>query len=754
MVSPSSEPPGPDRSDGFAVASRRLLLASAVFALVAAILLLPPVAGPLASPDGEIESARFAGALWLGALLAAVGAAAFYWTASSRSASASRARGALAGLIEACWRRRVPIAVAALTLVVASVGGFEFYVRQVNRVDLLDRLEPSLPIAREVLEVARGEGDQAALARLADLSRRRPAAATLTHPELWDLSPAASAELREAFLAGELQERPGLTMIRWRPGDSLPWSQRSSSELALFLQRQTFLLHALRDSGAAEHDAVVAAARAFVREWAENNRVWPNFHLFAWSDDPTSNRMMAHMVLMDQLRAAGEVSSEEELEFLESLIRHADRLMPEEAYISGTNHGMAQNIALLEIALGYPELDRGGRFRQTAIERAERYLREAFTPQGVILELTPRYQWFGMEQALWFAARLIQAGVEVDSVFEETARNSALISREFLQPDRTLPMIADTHGFRRSLAGWPLQDLPDWPEIRDLAEATDRAEGPPNSPGVRQWPGTGYFVLRTGAPRWNAESSLMLAFKAGSRSRAHTHPDALSFTLYANGQPVLSGPGYPNYDRETRRDIVTGTPNQNTVSVDALSQRVVPARITFSDIRASPENDSAGPAFAVIQAEGGVYPGVLHRRSLFHGPSRGGVLVVDQLISDEKHDYRQHFRIANEAAGAVVEDRLLVSAESSGRFLLRVDSIGLVDGEAIPLAPAIEDAVASFHARARSLTYVSLLETLEDSPSSFTTNSGSVVWQGPNGSLSISLPLVDASGFEWRPTAP
>ena len=520
------------------------------------------------------------------------------------------------------------------------------------------------------------------------------------------------------------------------------------------LQRQTFLFDLLRDQDAEDYLATLGAATAFVHEWRRGNRLWPNGNQFAWSDDPVSNRLQAQIFLMDQLRANKLTSTNDEQAFLESLVQHAGKLMDERLYIRRTNHGMMQNAALLSVALGYPELDRQGRWRQTALQRTERFVLENVSKGGVSLELAPDYHWFVSVQLLWFVASCRQEGVSVSPRVEEAVRGMLAFCRELLQPDRSLPMIADSRGERRSLANWPLDDLPPWPEIAALRSAVMDSSRMPNEPGVCPKPDAGLFILRTGAPEWNAESAMMVVFKTGSQSRAHSHHDALSISLYGNGRPLLTGPGYPDYEPGTDREDIIGTVNQNTVSVDGQSQMLCHATTRLLDLKASEEPASECIDFVAIQADAETYPGVRHRRTLFYGPSRSGILIVDELTSEVQREYHQNFRLAPGCVGQIVTDTLQIGARSGGHPLLRIQAqIVDRDGARRPRV-GLRGAAASFHATGRCAAFVTLLEVGDTQQFPVLDAAKRTIrWSGPRGEFSVVLPVDSGSRVLWRKTA-
>ena len=741
--------PFPVPSD--ALTRRFFALASGVCALIA-VLLAPPVLGPLAAPDGAIEDRGKLVLLWCFVLVAASAASMCFWLAMSTHPKPSAIRRRIRPYIERVWRLRYWAILLAGVCSLIGLGGYHLYAWRANRVDLIERLEPSHAMAQHFLSIAESQGQEAALDALADECRLRRPTVRLTPCQLWNTEPQVSRCRRDAFVAGDLGTACGLPMeTHWRPGDPIPWGTRSETARPFSLQRQTFLFDSLRETGSEVDEAVLDDSAAFVDQWRRENLVWPNSHHYAWNDDVTSNRIQAHMFLMDRRRARGLTSKAEELAFLKSLIQHADQLMKPELYNSRTNHGMMQNAALLSIAVGYPEFDKDGMWRKTAISRTEQYVREAVTADGVLRELTPEYHWFGTAQLLWYAAMCHREGLPLDSRVEESLRRMLRFCRELLQPDRSLPMIADSHGLRRSLANWPLDELPPWPEIEELRTATMDTTRMPNEPGAGLWGDSNYFILRAGAPAWTFESALMLVFKTGSLSRAHFHPDALSVALYANGRPLLSGPGYPDYEPTTHREEVIATYHQNAASVDGRSQEWKTAPdVPVCEIRRRTAPPPAEPELVVVQARAEAYRGVSHRRTIAYGPSRTAVLIVDEMNSSDEHDYRQHFGIGPGCIGQPESRRIRVVAESGGRLLLSIETRAIRAATVDVPAPELRERVVSYPGRGTHVTFVTILDCGGSAATpEIDLQRSTLKWTGTEGTLKIRLPARSRTDFDW-----
>ena len=734
---------------------RRIVRFGAFCCALLAVLLCPFVLEQLAIPDGTIEDTTTRLLLTLAAISMGIVCFTLMWMANSRSPRAKSAFLEFGSRLQACWSWRYWFVALVLGACFLARIAFDCYVYRVNHVDLLARLDPEHNLGQKFLTIAEHDGSSSAIMALVRHQQTRSPTARFTPYQVWNTEPSTSAVRRRNFLAGDIGKAANLhDPVRWRAGDPIPYGDHQDVARTFALQCQTFLFDILRDKTTPEHKKALTAANAFVTEWRNTNRVWPNSVRFSWNDHATAERLVAHMLLMDQRRAQGLTSEDEEGAFLKSMLQHADQLVRDASYNADTNHGMMQNAALLAVALGYPEFDKNDNWLRTALSRTEQYASAAFTEAGVCLELTPEYHWFNTQLLLWFVATCHREQIDIDPSLERTTRGAIKFCRELLQPDRSIPIIADTYGNRHTLENWPLSELPDWPELEALRAATMESGQLPNVPGARLWPESGYFILRSGAPHWTADEALMLVLKTNSKSRAHSHRDALSISLYGNGRPLLSGPGFPSYGFDIDRSEVLATTNQNTVSVDGLSQELGNAPVSFYEIEPEILSEGSNNELAIVQAAAELYPGVQHRRTLLYGPDRSDILVVDELLSDSEHEYRQHFRISPGLVAMVEAADIRVTSNDEEKTLLKISSSVLSDdGLEIPGIES-DGSLSSFCVRGRCRTFVTLLK-LENSSSSppLEFNEQLVRWHGREGTLELKLPLTHRSEYHWTPSA-
>ena len=147
-------------------------------------------------------------------------------------------------------------------------------------------------------------------------------------------------------------------------------------------------------------------------------------------------------------------------------------------------------------------------------------------PIGIPLEAL--YKWTG--DIKW----LHKANQAHEGKFLQTGSRYALFNRD--------PMIADK-----------FKEIPSAVMIPD---------------GSRDFTGMGLFVLRRGS----GKDQTVFTMHHHKYSSAHTHYDALSTILFANGREMLSDFGYPSFSSPLRMNWYLKSLSHNTLSVDTNNQ--------------------------------------------------------------------------------------------------------------------------------------------------------------------------------------
>lgn len=592
--------------------------------------------------------------------------------------------------------------------------------------------------------------EQTKLDTLLKYFQTRPKPKFLLPPRLWGRSLQMMRTNATNLLLGLAQKDAEIPRFRWHPGEYIDWRNNIGKE-QFALQRHVFLLDLLYSSAGSLFDRL-NYIDCFITEWRRANMGRSNSNRFAWNDDAASNRIQVQIRAMEELIARGHSDQKSVAAFLKCIISHGQWLMDDTNYNFITNHGMMQDCALLEIAITYPEFDRGQAWLKKSVQRMEFRLRRMVSPAGIFRESTPYYHWFATKMALWFIATSKKAGIGLLPSTLTTIQKMTAFCQLILQPDGSLPLISDTKPLTLTSDNWPWDSLPKWTEITNLRNALSHGTQPPNRPDLHIFQNSGYIIMRQAAPHWSRKSALMLTLIAGPKSVCHGHRNKLSITLYARGQSLLQGPGYPGYWDLQTREYLLSTPSQNTVSVDDGSQQDGASHITFHHRWPMGTLDNTDHSVVTFQAMSNLYEGVLHRRSIFYGPETGTILLLDELFSRSEHVYRQHFRsvrqhhLTNFNEGMI---RIQIDEnERNDHFIIQ--STASRDGCEVTPIIHFENGVWAFVVHGRNVYYFTLLKTISTSKSTVSTKNKTIVWSGEHGKFTISLPVESKNRIIWQ----
>jgi hypothetical protein len=161
-----------------------------------------------------------------------------------------------------------------------------------------------------------------------------------------------------------------------------------------------------------------------------------------------------------------------------------------------------------------------------------------------------------------------------------------------------------------------------------------------------------------------------MIFDIGPYRTAHSDLDALSFSLYGQGVALMPDSGLYTYVEGPYRSYFHGSAAHNTVVVDGKDQK-----------RGKPilGNYAEGEGWSYYSAQHDLYDGVIHQRAIALLGDKY-VLVVDNMLSEKKHDYEQIFHLFPDA-----------NVEIDG---LRVTGLGSTEKQSVTIYQLIEDGLS------------------------------------------------------------
>ncbi|MCC6198199.1 MAG: heparinase II/III family protein [Burkholderiales bacterium] len=341
------------------------------------------------------------------------------------------------------------------------------------------------------------------------------------------------------------------------------------------------------------------AARAYVVEFAGVERgSWLPRGLL-WNDHAIASRINVLTGFWRVLRALPAQDRVAEDATVALVARGAAQLAKPALFIAATNHGVMQNLALLQAAIAFPRLPGSDDWKRVAMHRLRTQFGYYASPEGVILEHSAGYHQFGVT-LIAIALRLAQlAGEPAPPALGARYVASVDVLASWRRPDGTLPSFGDTatraepaRGLAAQGATAPLVTLP-----------VQRPEAP-----AQLLPVSGYATFWTGLEGWPQSDRLAQTSVVWSyfRGHGHKHADEMSLVIWAGGREWLSSVGYwPYDDAANKRAVSWGGSNAPHV----VGERVDAARDTRALSWAAGEDkffldlERRGPDGAVVRRE-------------------------------------------------------------------------------------------------------------------------------------------------------
>lgn len=298
---------------------------------------------------------------------------------------------------------------------------------------------------------------------------------------------------------------------------------------------------------------------------------------FLWNDHAVAARISVLTQLWRAIRDEPSISMHERREIV-SLVQRSGRLLALPAHFTvRTNHGVMQNLALLQIGAAFPALPEAAHWRDLGIARLRLQIKFYVSPEGFILEHSSEYHAFGAE-LMAQAVRLCNLnGISPPPWLVDAAHRSAKVLAPLMRPDGSLPLVGNTSaGSRFSI-----------PVVPEGGESQVREMHPHWCNDQRE----SFFLPVAGyAFWWNQERSKELCSQVVINwskfdGHGHKHADEGAVQLWANGIDWVTSTGYWPYGLDGMSDAY-GWRSSNAphhVGEDAAEQRELTLLSTITD---------------------------------------------------------------------------------------------------------------------------------------------------------------------------
>jgi hypothetical protein len=413
-------------------------------------------------------------------------------------------------------------------------------------------------------------------------------------------------------------------------------------------------------------DKHLGTALEYVIDWCRYHLRDKREHAFAWYNMSVGQRALRIAFVIEQTIRRNLPIDEQDRDLLaEAVGTHIADLSDEEKLSLG-NHGLFQTHGLMALSRLLDDESERAVVHDLALQWMNRLVRYQYSDEGVHLEHSPGYHFFGRRML----DRIFATGWYGDnSYFAELLPKIKEADPWMTMPNGRRVTVGDTYpggntqkplkgGIETGFAASP------WPDAR-----------------LRHFPRTGYSIARSteNAP---AEKSWMLFLTGGFHSHVHKHSDDLSFEWFDKGRPILIDVGCYGYKQDKMRRYALCASAHNTVQLNGKN----PPRqreFAYGSCLDEPVIHSWG-----LKMGGELFhpePGFSHRREIALAPGRF-LIVSDTLHSRDEGSFRQWWHFAPDIDVQEVDGRVVAG---DGTMELEVWSLGgdeieLVRGQTEP----------------------------------------------------------------------
>jgi len=258
---------------------------------------------------------------------------------------------------------------------------------------------------------------------------------------------------------------------------------------------------------------------------------------FLWNDHAIAARISLSARLWAMTRHHPEYGARLEKPLATHVTRSIQMLARPAQYTFTTNHGVMQNVALLQAAAAFPGLAEARALGELGRDRLDAQLGHYLSSEGMVLEHSAGYHKHGVE-VLTIAIRAAElAGIPAPDWRPKVIRARNVLEA-FRRPDGSLPRIGNTHG-----SSDPVIDYVALP-----------VQAPAS--GLISLPLSGYALWRDSAATPCGSEGTHLAF-AASYFHGHGHKlaDEGSLSLWSGGQVWIDNTGYWPFGYPGRSDV-------------------------------------------------------------------------------------------------------------------------------------------------------------------------------------------------------
>lgn len=444
----------------------------------------------------------------------------------------------------------------------------KFIEREAERLhELLEKIDPAKILSEKGPELIRDGSTKQALTALLEHYLHKTVNERLLPHKL----SADKKTLRRAkrTLEGKhtMQGVPGNPLVKTGANGLYDWHYQGPNddpEWAWFLNRHGFFRNwvaAALEQSKSENLYALSTSKV-IMDWIRQNPVPAHMSFGApWRALEAARRVeKPWLEAFYRLRFHPQFTPEARLMMLSSIPEHADYLMKHHSFHG--NHKITEMMALLTLAVAWPEFTKADKWRKYATTQLLTQLKKQTYPDGSHKELANHYQRVVL---LSFQRALTLLDIHGDETAKE--RIERLLSSMWsyfahvMRPDGTGPLNSDSdlENNRKNLQkhAMPYYQREDWRWIITHGEEGTR----PSGQSSRYFPWAGHAVMRRD---WS-KSTPWAFFDMGPHGIDHQHRDRLHLSVSLGQRPFLVDSGRYTYQPGKLRDYYKGPSAHNVV---------------------------------------------------------------------------------------------------------------------------------------------------------------------------------------------
>ena len=358
----------------------------------------------------------------------------------------------------------------------------------------------------------------------------------------------------------------------------------------------------------ATHDRRFLDRSEFIlRDWYRDNPRANPPSPYSWNDHSTAWRGIIYACALERLPGRSWLRA--------AALLHARLLASERFYRKHGNHALNQSIGLLTLGC----VMHRPAWRSIAERRIERLVVESVDAQGVTNEQSIGYQYYNYSRYSAAIENLRACGMKPSRV---------LTSRIVRMP---------------AFMAYAVLPNGEWELVGDTVKGGLPGLAHPASPYAVF--DAGFAFLRSG---WGATRPLAdetaISVRFGPGRDLHGHTDAVSLTLFANGDRILLDPGMYHYGADPWRTWFRSGPAHNTIDVAGSPMHAGGETCLLAERHTSD--------FDFLVLEHHKISGVDHRRRVLYSRRLGVMLVEDDVWASSPRTVRQWWHLHPEARPA------------------------------------------------------------------------------------------------------